>query len=161
VPFRPLLERRRRIVVVIDGSPESEVALRFAAGRAVHVDGGSLVLFHAIPPAQFGHWMAVEDKMKEESVEQAEALMRDVAGKVYDYCGHHAEIIITHGKPKDELIAFMDKEEDIFALFLGASTAEDPGPLVDYFSGTAVGSMKCIVVIVPGGLSDEQIDAMA
>ena len=134
-PFRPLARRRRRFVVVVDDSPECHVAIRFASGRAAHVDGGVLVLFHVIPPAEFQHWMAVEDRMREESLEEAELLMKDVADTVYNYCGVHPEVIIRQGQPKEELQKFIDEEEDLFALFLGADTEGDPGPLVTYFSG--------------------------
>ncbi len=157
----PLTKRPRRFVVVVDDSQESSVALRFASARAAHTDGGRLVLFHILEPSEFGHWMAVEDKMREEKYEEAEELLRDISAKVYDYCGGHPEIIIREGQPKEELQKFLEEEEDLFALFLGASSDGDPGPLVNNFSGPLVGSLKCPVVIVPGCLADEDIDHMA
>ena len=105
--------------------------------------------------------MAVEDKMREESLEEAELLMKDVADTVYNYCGVHPETVIKQGQPKEELQKFIDEEQDLFALFLGADTEGEPGPLVSYFSGPLVGSLRCPVVIVPGCIKDEQIDEMA
>jgi len=159
--FLPLFERQRRFVVVVDGSQESSVALRFASARAAHTDGGRLVLFHILEPSEFGHWMAVEDRMREEKYEAAEELLRDIAAKTYDYCGCYPEIIIREGQPKEELQKFLEEEGNLFALFLGASSDGDPGPLVNNFSGPLVGSLKCPVVIVPGCLGDEDIDLMA
>jgi len=158
---RPLVARRRRFVVVVDTSPECHVALRFASARAAHVEGGTLVLFHVIPPAEFQHWMAVEDKMREESLEDAEDFLKRVSADVTEYCGVVPERIIRRGRAREELQKFLESEEDIFALFLGADTEGDPGPLVSYFSGPLVGSLTCPVVIVPGSLSDEDIDEMA
>lgn len=157
----PLTKRQRRFVVVVDDSQESSVALRFASARAAHTEGGRLVLFHILEPSEFGHWMAVEDRMREEKYEEAEELLRDIAGKVFDYCGGHPEIVIREGQPKDELLKFLEEEKDLFALFLGASSEGDPGPLVNNFSGPLVGSLHCPVVIVPGCLDDEEIDMMA
>lgn len=159
--LRPLVARRRRFVVVVDDSPECRVALRFASARAAHVDGGSLLLFHVIPPAEFQHWMAVEDKMREESLEEAEELLGEVAGEVAEYCGLDPERVIRQGRPRDELQKFLESEADIFALFLGADTEGEPGPLVTYFSGPIVGSLSFPVVIVPGSLSAVDIDEMA
>ena len=160
VPGRPMAARKRKFLVVVDDSSECQVALRFAAGRAGHVEGGGIILFHVIPPSDFQHWIAVEDRMREEAYEAAEELMRDVAARVYDYSGVPPEIIIRTGQPKEELQAFIEQEPDLFALFLGANSGGDPGPLVDYFSGPLVGSLSCPVVIVPGCLSEEQIDEM-
>ena len=157
----PLFERRRRFVVVVDGSKESSAALRFASARAAHTLGGRLVLFHILKPSEFGHWMVVEDRMREEKYEEAEELLRGIASKVFEYCGGHPEVVIREGQPQDELQKFLEEEEDLFALFLGASSEGDPGPLVNKFSGPLVGLLKCPVVIVPGCLEDEDIDHMA
>lgn len=158
---RPLVARRRRFVVVVDDSSECHVALRFASARAAHVEGGTLVLFHVILPGEFQHWMAVEDKMREESYEDAEDFLKRVSSDVTEYCGVVPEQVIRHGRPREELQKFLESEKDIFALFLGANTEGDPGPLVNYFSGPLVGSLKCPVVIVPGSLTDADIDEMA
>ena len=159
--IRPLRKRKRKFVVVVDGSPESKVAIRFASARAAHVEGGGVVLFHVIRPARFQHWMAVEDRMMEESREEAEELMQEIAEKVRGYCGVRPEITIREGDPKDELRAFITEETDVFALLLGAGTGDSPGPLVDYFSGPLANSLTCPLLIIPGTMSAEAIDEMA
>lgn len=161
MPFRPITERKRRFVVVVDDSPECRVAMRFASARAAHVEGGSLVLFHVIPPVEFQHWLGVQETMREEQHEQAEELMAEVATELSDYCGVRPEIYIREGNPREELQAFIESEKDLFALFLGASTDETPGPLIDYFSGPMAGKLTCPLVIVPGNLSEEKVDQMA
>ena len=46
-------------------------------------------------------------------------------------------------------------------LVLGANTqGESPGPLVTYMAGKGAGRMRVPITIVPGNLSDEQIDAV-
>lgn len=159
--LRPLAERRRRFVVVMDDTKECHVALRFASARAAHVEGGVLVLFHVFQPAEFQHWKAVGDRMREEAFEEADAMLKRVSMQVADYCGIQPERIVRQGKPDEELRQYVEETADIFALFLGADTEGEPGPLVSYFSGPVIGSLHCPVVIVPGLLSDEEIDAMA
>jgi len=157
----PLKERKRKFVVVMDSSPEAKVSLKFASARASHVEGGTLVIFHVIPPGEFHHWVAVQNAMAEETKDQAREMLKEVAAFVEEEYGLEPEIVIREGKPKAELQAYVEKTRDLFALFLGAHPEGDPGPLVDYFSGPLCGSLKCPVVIVPGGMTDEQINEMA
>lgn len=158
---KPLRQRKRRFLVVIDESPEARVSLKFASARASHVDGGTLVLFHVVQPAEFQHWVAVQDRMDSEAKREARAMLKGIADEVGQDYGIKPEIVIREGNPKEQLLAYIEKAKDLFALFLGAHTEGEPGPLVDYFSGPLVGSLKCPVVIVPGALTDEQIDDMA
>ena len=156
----PISKRTRKFLVVADGSPEAHAALRFAAGRAAHVTGGELILFHCVTPARFQHWMAVEDVMREEARAEAEDRLSRVAARVKNYCGLEPRIEIHDGEPKEEILEFIKSEPDMFLLVLGAGEGEGPGPLVDYFSGPLAASLSCPLVVVPGHLSKEEIDAM-
>ncbi len=160
MPHRPIVERKRKFLVVIDDSPECRKAMRFASGRASHVEGGGVILFHVLPKVEFGHWMAVSDRMKEEAFEEAEQLVRKFADEVYEYCGVHAEIVIRDGNAREQLENFVAEADDLFALILGACSEGDVGPLVHTFAGELVGHLKCPVVVVPGGLDDKLIDEL-
>lgn len=159
--IRPLQERVRNIIVVVDDSAESRVAIRFAASRAVHIKGGHLILFHAIQPAEFQHWVAVADRMREEAYEEACEMMDDIADRVEDYCGVHPRHVIMEGEPKQALRDFIEKTDDLFGLVLASNPDGNPGPLVDYFSGPLVSDLKCPLIIVPGDLTDEEVDSLA
>lgn len=160
-PIRPVGKRLRKLVVVVDGSPESQVAIRFAAARAVHITGGGLILFHCIRPGEFQHWMAVADRMREEAFEEAEELLAGVAQQLNDYCGVVPETVVVEGDPKEEIVKYIDGQDDIFGLVLGAGDDGGPGPLVDYFTGTAIGHLSCPVFLIPGHMTYDQVDAMA
>lgn len=159
--LHPLKHRKRRFVVVMDNSPEAKVSLHFASARAAHVDGGTLVIFHAVRPGEYQHWRAVKEAMAEENKKEARDLMNSVATFVEEEYGLEPEIVIREGNPKEELQSYMEKTRDLFALFLGAHPGGEPGPLVDYFSGPLCGCLKCPVVIVPGEMTEAQIDEMA
>ncbi len=160
-PLRPIKKRFRKLLVVVDGSPESKVAIRFAAARAAHITGGGLIIFHCIRPGEFQHWVAVADRMREEAYEEAQILMDEVAERIHDYCGVSAEIVIAEGNPQEELPKFMETREDLFGLVLGAGADGDPGPLVDYFAHQSVSKLPCPVMLVPGTMTYEQVDEMA
>ena len=61
----------RIFLCVVDSSEEMRIALRFASRRSNHT-GGRVALLYVIEPADFQHWMSVEEKMREERREEAE-----------------------------------------------------------------------------------------
>ncbi len=160
-PIRPVAKRHRRLLVVVDDSPECKVAIRFAAARAVHITGGGLILFHCIRPGEFQHWMAVADRMREEAFEQAEELLAGVSQQLNDYCGVEPETVVVEGDPKEAVVDYIKTRDDIFGLVLAAGDDGGPGPLVDYFTGTAIFDLPCPVFLIPGSMTYDQVDAMA
>jgi hypothetical protein len=59
-------------------------------------------------------------------------------------------------------VKLIDDDQDISFLVLAAGTGkEGPGPLVSTIAGKSASTFPIPVVIVPGGLSDEEIDALA
>ena len=59
------------------------------------------------------------------------------------------------------MLKLIDEDEDIALLILAAGTgSEGPGPLVSSLAKSA-GDFPIPVAIVPGHLSDEELDAMS
>ena len=68
---------------------------------------------------------------------------------------------MREGDQAEEILKLIDEDEDIFILVLAASTgSEGPGPLVTMIGRTA-GDFPIPVAIVPGHLSDAEIDALS
>lgn len=150
----------RNYLVIIDATPESRVALRFAARRAVKTDG-HLTLLHIIPPADFIQWGGVQHMMEAEAQEKAETLLTEVAEQVMAETGLRPSIDVRMGKPADEVLMALGGDTAIHALVLGAAAKGAPGPLVAFFAGETAGQLPCPIVIVPGGLTDEAIERLA
>ena len=150
--------RIRKFLVVIDKTPECQVALRFATRRAQHT-GGRVTLLCAASPGEFQQWRGVEEIMRDEAHAEAEALLHNAAKLVNDLAGILPEFVILHGRVTDCLIQLLKEDKDISILVLASSIAKDgPGPLVSMF-GNAVQSIP--VTIVPGNFTESQIDALA
>ena len=61
----------------------------------------------------------------------------------------------------EELMKLIEEETEISVLVLGAATgSEGPGPLVSHLLNKMAGRMRLTISIVPGILTDEQIDAI-
>jgi nucleotide-binding universal stress UspA family protein len=70
------------------------------------------------------------------------------------------ERVIREGNKAQEILSLIEEDEDIAVLILAAGTgAEGPGPLVASLAKTA-GTFPIPVAIVPGHLSDEDLDTM-
>lgn len=149
---------RRNFLVIVDDTPECRLALRFAGRRAKRT-GGGVMLLKVIEPADFQHWMTVENLMREEAREEAEELLQSLAAEVSDLTGIVPEYRIREGTRVDEILALIEEEQGIRLLVLGASTdKEGPGPLVSRLAGQMAGSMRIPVTIVPGNMTPAEID---
>ena len=62
-----------------------------------------------------------------------------------------------NGDPVKVLTDLLKERDDISALVLAAAKEGGPGPLVSHFAGSVAGSLPCPLIIVPGGLDDEQL----
>ncbi len=151
----------RIFLVVIDDSPEMRVALRYACRRA-HKTGGRVAMLHVVDDAGFREFVGVAAVMREESRQQAEALVQKMASEVQKLSGAMPVLFLREGKRRDELLKLIAEEPTISILVLGASTnPKGPGPLVTALTGKFVAKLRIPITIVPGSLTDEQIEAIA
>ncbi len=156
---------RRKFLVVVDETPECEVALEFAASRVEHTQGGALALLYVVEPNEFQHWLGVEEIAREEGTNKARAVFR-LFGRKLKTLGHtklKPEEIIREGGKAEEIVALIEEDEDIAILVLGASKdPSGPGPLVSSLAaGKFAGSFPIPITIVPGELSTDDIKALA
>lgn len=151
----------RVFLVVVDGSPEMPNALRYACRRAKRT-GGRVALLYVMPPPEGQHWGAVVDLMRQEARQEAEAVVARHAETASTLTGQPPSIHIREGKTRDELLKLLAEDRSISVLVLGASSkGEGPGPLVSSFIGKGGSPLKIPLTIVPGALSDTEIDAIS
>jgi nucleotide-binding universal stress UspA family protein len=154
-------DQNRKFLVVVDDTDECLRALRYAARRALHT-GGGVTIVTIISPADFQHWLGVEEVMRQEAEGEAKARLERLAAEVEGDVGIKPELVIRQGRPDEEVIRLIEEDEDIAILVLGAGTGkEGPGPLVSSFAGALAGTFPIPVTVVPGDLSDEEIEALA
>jgi nucleotide-binding universal stress UspA family protein len=152
---------KRKLLVVIDDTPECLRALSYAARRAEHTSGALTLLF-VIEPGQPQHWLGVEDIMRAEAMEQAQTTLARFAAKTRDFSNIDPEMVIREGNRAEEIRQLIESDEDIAILVLAAGeSSEGPGPLVTAIAAKGAGSFPVPITIVPATLSDEQLDAIA
>lgn len=150
------MDNVRTYLVVVDDTSESRVALRYAALRAATV-GARVTLLHGMPAAEFMQWGGVQDVIQAEASATAEALLAKLADEVTAAGGERPSIIVREGAIIDLVMETVAADPSIHALVLGAAARGAPGPLIAFFAGERAGQLPCLVMIVPGSLSEVRI----
>ena len=150
----------RTYLVVIDDSAEARVALRFAARRAAKTEGRIEVLA-VIEPQDFVQWGGVQHAIEEEQRLRIEGVVSASVGEMLDEAGVEAKVVVRQGEPVKTVRDYIGTREEVAALVLGAAPSGSPGPLVAYFTGNDAGKLPCPVMIIPGSLSEEQLERLS
>lgn len=151
----------RIFLCVVDGSQEMRVALRFASRRAKR-SGGRVALLYVMEPADFQHWMSVEERMREERREEAERVLQDLASEVQEIAGGMPVLYVREGAGAQVIRELIEEEPRIRILVLGAGTGKKgPGPLVSSIVAKSSGAFPIPITVVPGNLTEEQVDALS
>jgi nucleotide-binding universal stress UspA family protein len=152
---------RPKFMVVVDETPECDRAIHFASRRAARTGASLLMLSITTPPDDF-EWIGVADAMIAEAQEEAQERLEAAAATARAAAGVDPELVTRVGSKSEEILAVINEDEDISFLVLAASTGkEGPGPLVTSIAGKAASTFPIPIVIVPGELSDEEIEALA
>ena len=149
-----------KFLVCVDQRPQSRVAARYAAMRARNT-GDQLALLHVMEPAEFQHWVAVGDVMEEERRVEAEVLVQSTAMEIRELVGSIPEVILREGDIGEEILAQVEADSSIDLLVVGAAAPEDKCfSLITFLAGKLVGHLSIPLVVVPGNLTDAQIENM-
>jgi len=152
--------QERTFLVVVDESEEMDVALRFACRRA-KATGGRVALFYVIEPADFGHWIAVEDLMEKERRMVAEETLTKFSDMVAELTGVLPILHIREGERRDTLLQLLEDEPGISILVLAMGSGKGgPGPLISALTGKFYKRLTVPMTIVPGTLTEDQLNAV-
>jgi nucleotide-binding universal stress UspA family protein len=150
---------KRKYLVVIDDTEECDRAVYWAAKRAGRTKSQLLMLRVIDTGERNRQWLGVADIMQAEALEAANAAFDKFAARAKVIADIVPDRVIREGDPVQEIIKLIDEDTDIGILVLAAGTSnEGPGPLVTSLAKSA-GTFPIPVAIVPGHLSDEDIDA--
>jgi nucleotide-binding universal stress UspA family protein len=150
-----------KFLVVIDDSPECDRALYFASRRALRI-GTTVLMLRVIETHDHSQqWLGVADIMRAEAHEEANAVLDRHAARSAAMTGVMPKRVIREGDKAEELLRLIEDDEDIALLVLAAGVGQEgPGPLVSSVSKNA-GEFPIPIAIVPGNLTDEELDAVS
>lgn len=150
-----------KCLVIVDDSAEWDRAVYYASRWAIRARGGVVMLRIIETEEQNQQWLGVADIMRAEAHDDANAALDRAAGRANGIAAIAPERVIREGDPAEQILDVIDKDADIAMLVLAASPGpEGPGPIITMIADAA-GSFPIPVIIVPGDLSDADIDALS
>jgi nucleotide-binding universal stress UspA family protein len=144
-----------KCLVIVDDTAEWDRAVYYASRWAIRAGGGVVMLRIIETEEQNQQWLRAEAE------DEANAALDRAAGRANGIAAITPERVIREGDPAEQILDVIDHDVDIALLVLAANPgAEGPGPLVTMVADLA-GSFPIPVTIVPGDLSDADIDALS
>jgi len=152
---------KRKFLVVVDESKETDRAITFAAHR-VKRTGGTVVLLSVIETQDFTQFLGVEEVMRAEARDNAERLVDARLARIAQWGNIRTETAIREGELFTQIGRLIAEDPGIAILVLAASNSkEGPGQLVTDFAARAGHqALPVIITIIPGTMTDEQIIAV-
>jgi hypothetical protein len=149
----------RKILIILDDTPEMLNAMRFAAIRASKT-GGGVEMLAVVSPEDFQHFMGVVDVMRAEAHEKIEAHFQVFKDRMEKREGVTPTLAIREGDLVDSVLAHVKENPEIGVLVLGAGTDKHgPGPLIAALTGRHVEEIRIPITIVPGSMTKDEIIA--
>ena len=150
-----------KCLVVVDETAEGDRAVYYASRWAVRVGGGVVMLRVIDTGDRNQQWLGVADIMQAEAEEAANAALDRASGRANGIAAITPERVIREGEPLAQILDVIDKDVDIAVVVLAASAgAEGPGPIITALAKIA-GTFPIPMTVVPGNLSDIDIDALS
>lgn len=150
----------RVYLVIVDESEEARVALRFATRRAIKTHGQVHILA-LVPPQPFSAFGGIQATIEEEARARAETIAAAAAGSVLSQAGHMPVITVAAGDPIKVVRDYLAQHSEVAALVLGAPAGGGQDPLIGHFTGAGLGTLSCPLFIVPGGMTEAEIDRLS
>lgn len=151
---------KRKVLVIIDETPECRRAVAFAAQYAQNTNR-TLVLLCVVDSSDFQHFLGVNNVMRSESTQIAHKVLGEIAHNVRATHALQTQIVIREGKKIDEISKLIEEDKEIALIVLAASGhSEGPGPLVQLI-GNRGAAFSIPVTIIPSNLADEDVESIA
>lgn len=149
-----------KYLVCVDHRPESWAALRLACMKA-QVRGGTVDVLHIIAPADFQTLGAVADRMREERRQEGEQLLSKLSNDAATLYGVAPHTILREGATGDEILEVATANPDIIMVVIGiAHQHASRGSLAAWLAGQIGGKLLTPLLMVPGNLTDQQLQSL-
>ena len=149
-----------KLLVCVANNDASKAALRLACLKAKK-RGDQVDILTVIEPADFQSLLSVSDQIARERREQAEKLLESMA-EIAQTEGITPSLVLREGKIGEEIVSATMEDSNISMLVLGVySQSATAMKLVTWLSQRLGSNLLVPVLLVPGNLTDQQIESLA
>lgn len=149
-----------KLLVCVDRSPVSHIALRFACSKARKAirRGGVVDILYVLPPSELSGIAVMGNQLRKEQREEAEALLAEMAEEARHWAGIIPSLMLREGQVGEEIIKAALEDEGVNMLVLGANPeSAGRGKLLSWLAGQLGHKLKIPLLIVPGTMTDDEI----
>jgi len=154
--------KKSKLLVCIDNSTHSRVALRFACSKAKHMDF-AVEMIHVMNSSEYNTntLFGVGDKIRDERRVEVEALVSSFAGEAQKYAGITPSCIIREGSLSEEIMKAVNEDGNFNMLIIGKAPQEaSKKDTITQVTSELAGKLMIPMIIVPGNLTDQQIEEL-
>jgi nucleotide-binding universal stress UspA family protein len=152
------MAKKSKLLVCVDGSEHSRVAVRFACKEAERLDF-KVEMIHVINPSEYNSLFMGGDMLREEKHAEAEKLLKDIVKQIKDLSTIKPSYVIREGFLSDEVVKAIAEDESVNMLILGkAPETASKNDIIALLSAQLVSKIMVPMLIVPGNLTDLQIE---
>lgn len=148
----------RTYIVCVSNNDASQVALKMACIKAKN-HGGKVKVVHVIPPSDMQTLFMIADRLKDEQRSESEGYIQTMCEAAFALTGLMPAVDIREGNVGDEIIKSVKTDSDAVLLVMGMNKGAD-GDLIEWLSEQMGGKLLIPMMIVPGNLTDEQIQGI-
>ena len=145
------------LLVVIDDTEESSVALNYACARA-KATSSRVALLRVIEPDSFMHWASLREMAEQEAREEANHLLARNSADVVRLSGREPVNFVRFGNRADAILELIGERREIAVFILAAAKGENPGPLVSSLARNLINQSRVPITVVPPTMTQEDID---
>jgi len=148
-----------KYLVCVDGREESRAALRLGCLKA-KARNGTVDILHVIAPADFQTLGAIADRMREERKKEGELLLKNLSDEATLAYGITPTPILHEGPTGDEIIAAALADHDVIMVVIGIAQGSGRGTLATWLAGQLGSKLFIPLLMVPGNLTDQQLQSL-
>ncbi len=125
-----------------------------------HRRGSSVDLLHVITPADFQTLGAIADRMREERHNEGEQLLKTLSEEASRF-GIVPSLVVREGAVGDEILAAALDDPGVNIIVIGvAHQSAGRGKLAAWLAGQLGSKLFVPILMVPGNLTDQQLQAL-
>lgn len=151
----------QRCLVIVDDSQELERALYYACRRARRMQGRVVLLYCARQPesAHFMQFLGISSRLEQETREEAEQLLHDLAEKTFQWSQKHATVVI-----EEDIQAALPRllEEENISIIIQPmpSKQTSSGAWTAYLLEEGAAEMHIPVTMIPATMTIDEINRL-
>lgn len=151
-----------KVLVCVDKNEESRIAVRFAAWKAKKTNGVLEILHVIEPPSDLQGFASLADKMKDERREETEGLLQSLADEAHKACEITPILMVQEGEIVEQIITAVEDDMEINLLILAsAPESQRYSKLISQLSNQSGKKLTIPMMIIPGNLTDQQIEELS